>query len=435
MADLSPNIQALQPHGGIGGMDLPALMNLVQSSRALQTQSGIADAIRANPNDPSAAYNAAAQNPNVMMGPQDIAGFAHASAAITQSRMEQLRRTADMVAYHADDADLDHDKITGIVAAAVNGGVSPYQAHNFLNTLPPPTGDKATDRKNLQRALIGWQSTLTGGQPPEMSTVAGRGGEPVPVSPTEKALMQRGLQAAPGSNEVLTAPGTGRAMSTLPGGTAKTVDTAGTMAANLVEGGPRRAQTTAMLQTLDELGRATDISGPTADIEKRLKQLWQRAFGNENSPAAKDVASAEGLTKITNMITSQMATASHPTDAFLHNAYGANPQLDMSKLGRAGMTHYLQGINDAEARVASEWQDWITAHPGQEGRHLSWLSGKEPGSTMDIKQFDPRVFQYARMSPDERVEFRKQMTDAQRKTLNQHAEDYQKRGWVDFKPI
>ncbi len=436
MADLSPDLSVYHQQGGLGGMSLGDLMSLTRQSRELETQSAVSDAIRKSGGD----LNAASQ---MLMKPGSpgfvtpglVGEFAHGSGAVTGTKMEQLRRTADMVAYHADDADLNHDKVTSLVMGAVSGGVPADQAVNFLHSLPPPSGNKETDRKNLQKALVGWQSTLTGGQPPEMGTVAGRGGEPVPVSPTEKALMQRGLQAAPGSNDVLTAPGTGRAMSTLPGGTAKTVDTAGTMAANLVEGGPRRAQTTAMLQTLDELGRATDISGPTADIEKRLKQMWMRAFGNENSPVAKDVAGAEGYNKIANMITSQMATSNHATDAFLHNAYGANPQLDLSKLGRAGMTHYLQGVNDAEGRVAQEWGDWIATHQGQEGRHLSWLNGKEPDSTMNIKQFDPRVFQYARMSPEERVEFRKQMSKTQRDTLNQHAEDYQKRGWVNFNPI
>ncbi len=435
MADLSPDLSVYHQQGGLGGMSLNDLLGLEARSRGLDTQAGIADAIRANPNDPQAAFNAAVQKPRVFMGSQDISGFAHAGGAVTQTKMEQLRRAADMVAYHADDADLNHDKVTSLVMGAVQGGVPAEQAANFLHSLPPPTGNRETDRKNLQRALVGWQSTLSGGQPPEMGTVAGRGGEPVPVSPTEKALMQRGLQAAPGENDVLTAPGTGRAMSTLPGGTATDVKTSGDMAAALREGGPRRNQTSAMLQTLDELGKATDVSGPTADIEKRLKQVWQRAFGNENSPAAADVAHAEGYNKIANMITSQMATSNHATDAFLHNAYGANPQLDLSKLGRTGMTHYLQGTNDAETNVANEWENWITAHPGQQGRFLSWLNGKEPGSTMNISQYDPRVFQYAKMSPEERVEFRRQMTPAQRNTLNQHAEDYQKRGWVNFNPI
>jgi hypothetical protein len=433
--DLSPDTSIYQ-HEGLGGMTLPGLMSLVQSSRALQTQSAVSDAIRASGGDLNAASKML-MRPDApgFMTPELAGQLAHASGAVTGTKMEQLRRTADMVAYHADDADLNHDKVTNLVMNAVQGGVPADQAANFLSSLPPPSGNRQTDRKNLQRALVGWQSTLTGGQPPAMDTVAGRGGEPVPVSPTEKALMQRGLQAAPGTNDVLTAPGTGRAMSTVPSATATTIKTSGDMAADLLGGGPRRAQTTAMLQTLDELGKATEISAPTADIEKRLKQLWQRAFGNENSPAAKDLASAEGYNKIANMITSQMATSSHPSDAFLHNAYGANPQLDLSKLGRAGMTHYLQGTNDAEGRIASEWENWISANQGQEGRYLSWLNGKEPGSTVDIKQFDPRVFQYAKMSQDERVEFRKQMTDAQRKTLNQHAEDYQKRGWVNFNPI
>ncbi len=54
MPDLTPDTSIYQ-HEGLGGMSLPSLMSLVQSSRALQSQQAESDALRASGGDPEAA--------------------------------------------------------------------------------------------------------------------------------------------------------------------------------------------------------------------------------------------------------------------------------------------------------------------------------------------------------------------------------------------
>ncbi len=84
MADLSPNVNVLQPHGGVGGMDLPSLMGLVQSSRALQSQQAESDALRASGGDPEAAKRALMQ-PGA---PGFVSG--HTISSLTQAAQSQF---------------------------------------------------------------------------------------------------------------------------------------------------------------------------------------------------------------------------------------------------------------------------------------------------------------------------------------------------------
>ena len=49
---------------------------------------------------------------------------------------------------------------------------------------------------------------------------------------------------------------------------------------------------------------------------------------------------------------------------------------------------------------------------------------------MDIANYDPRVFQYERMTGDEKESYVKNMPANEKALFAKHLQDYRRRGWV-----
>ena len=90
------------------------------------------------------------------------------------------------------------------------------------------------------------------------------------------------------------------------------------------------------------------VTGPTSDFEKRANAVLQRLMpGATGTLTANQLAKSEEYGKISEQLAGQQAIAAHSTNAFLTNAYNTNPSLYLSKVGRQGITHMLQGNVDS----------------------------------------------------------------------------------------
>jgi hypothetical protein len=203
--------------------------------------------------------------------------------------------------------------------------------------------------------------------------------------------------------------------------------------------------TGAVLSNLNDISD-TALSSPTADTEIKLGQLWQRVFPGKDMPwsSPDEIAKSEEFRKFTEQIAGAQASSMHATDAYLRNAYGANPSLTLSKLGRKGLIHVLQGNNDIPPVIQNEWMDYknglVDGNVHDVGEYRDWLykfqQGVDPvtGRKDPAKRFDPRVFQYMRMTPDERAKFRAGMgKEGLRGGLFENKLSYAaQRGWIEL---
>lgn len=177
----------------------------------------------------------------------------------------------------------------------------------------------------------------------------------------------------------------------------------------------------ALLENLNDLSSEA-VSGPSADWEKRANALVQRLFpGSKLTLTPQQLASSEEYGKISEQLAGQQATAAHATNAFLTNAYATNPGLYLSKIGRQGITHMLQGNVDSIVAKANAWTE-ANKSPAE---FAAWNKDFN-------KDFNPRVFQYARMTPEERSKFRSTLPVNQQKKFFDQIQSYQAKGWIDL---
>lgn len=151
-----------------------------------------------------------------------------------------------------------------------------------------------------------------------------------------------------------------------------------------------------------------DTMGPVTGREATINGILQKLTGYGITMDKSQVAGAESFAKIANMIAAQQLGSLGPTDARQSLAMGANPHLDLSKLGNTQIIHMLQGNEDAINAKAQAWQKWIGS-PAQGGL------GNSPGTygtfSSDFNHnFDPRVFQQRYMGAKEIGDLRASMT-------------------------
>jgi len=179
----------------------------------------------------------------------------------------------------------------------------------------------------------------------------------------------------------------------------------------------------ALLENLNDLSNEA-VSGPSADWEKRANALMQRLVpGSKLTLTPEQLAKSEEYGKISEQLAGQQAVAAHSTNAFLTNAYNTNPSLYLSKIGRQGITHMLQGNVDSIVAKANE--------ATKAGVHMAPAEFPDWNRTFN-KDFNPRVFQYARMTSDERKAFRSTLPKSQQEKFFNQIKQYQTNGWIDM---
>src|ERR1035437_6899356 len=188
----------------------------------------------------------------------------------------------------------------------------------------------------------------------------------------------------------------------------------------------------ALLENLNSLGNEA-VSGPSSDFEKRANALAQRLFpGKGITLSTQQLANSEEYGKISEQLAGQQATAAHSTNAFLTNAYNTNPSLYLSKVGRQGITHMLQGNLDSVVAKNDAWNAYANGETdGQMHSPAEFTTWNRQFNA----NFNPRAFQYARMTPEERSNFRSTIPANQQQKFFNQIQDYQSKGWIDINPV
>lgn len=181
-------------------------------------------------------------------------------------------------------------------------------------------------------------------------------------------------------------------------------------------------QIAALDNMADDLKILGDKVGPGAGLEKVANALSQRMTGFGITMSKEQVAAAEGFDKLGRQIAMAQAGALHATDQTLQTTLGANPNLDLSYLGNNGIINLLKGNADAIALKRSKWIEWRKAGNGPE---TYWEFSEKFN-----RNFDPRVFQFARMQKLQREKFLSRMDNDDKDSFERKLYDAQKKDWI-----
>jgi hypothetical protein len=406
MPNLQPDTSIYANVGKQQGQMSPLdLMALITRMKEYQSQQNETQALTNVPQpegplgptpDYSAARRSLLQNPT--------GGFVHSSqlTGIEQLKQAQLasqQQTTDaIVKIITPLLDLPPNKIPKAFA-----GISPAIAALGVDPAMVATKFLGMDPEAVKRNLALYKQMQVGptGQEPMTTFTTTPGAPPTQIPSSAVALASRGV-----GNAAFPGVQTGQAVGT-PAAYEKS---AGEGQALFSQGLPI-ANNRAILASLDELSK-TAATSKTAIPEEVLSQVMER-LGLHGTLSREDLASTEKFAKFAAQAQAQMATTGfggigggHPTNDFLGNARTAMPNLELSRLGRSGIIHYMQGGLDAQAALPQAWGEWLADHPGQHFQFHTWLYAKKmsDGSNgFDMGHFDPRVFIYNRLSdePDE----------------------------------
>jgi hypothetical protein len=171
-----------------------------------------------------------------------------------------------------------------------------------------------------------------------------------------------------------------------------------------------------------ELEIAGGKFGPLAHSEKKANQISQRVLGFGVTMSPEEVAGIENFDKIGNQIALNQAGALGVTDQRVQTSMGANPNSNYSYLGNKGILPILKGNEDAIALKAREWKKYSKANGAASYNDFSDEFNKD---------FNPQVFQFARMTPEQRSKFVGSIPDKEQAVqLARDLDAYKKKGWV-----
>ncbi len=295
-----------------------------------------------------------------------------------------------------------------ILLRARQGGYHPDVVNNYLGTLDAPETQKDFPGflKN-ERA----QAAQTGGLLATQPVYPAGGGTMRNVPAASVPVTGAPAANPPGFEEVARGPAGAEGISNM---------------ASIANDAPNQK---ALLANLNDLSNEA-ITGPTSDWEKRANALAGRLFpGKGLTLTPTQLAKSEEYGKISEQLAGQQAVAAHSTNAFLTNAYNTNPSLYLSKIGRQGITHMLQGNVDSIVAKNNSWDAY--ANGEMDGQKHSPAEFANWNRTFN-SDFNPRVFQYARMTPEERSSFRSAMPVNQQKKFFQQVQSYQAKNWIDL---
>lgn len=198
--------------------------------------------------------------------------------------------------------------------------------------------------------------------------------------------------------------------------------------------GATSAQYHADLENLKQDSEVLDnLGGPTIDVERKLNALTTRLgnFGVTMTP--EQMKAADSFSKIANQISLNQASAMAGTDAGRDMTLHANPSMEATRYGRDGVIDMLQGNQDAVDTTRKLWfQAKKNGAPASSYHDFVNTLGGEPLNKSGAK-FDPRVFQFNRMSRDNQQKFLGQVGP---ENIGQFESNYKEaiaRGWV--KPL
>lgn len=430
MPDLMPDVSIYNkpPPNTVG--QLFDLVRTISAVKEYQSRSSMTQALEqaTNPNDPSQIdYTKAIPAFQAAPGfktPQDFTALSQAEQAQTQLRSwqmtEVLKRLTSIISKTDREGNLKAtpNDFYQIAPFLVRAGLPAKMVNDAAEAIAGGNGEAFRNNLGLMYNL----ATANGGIP-TVEAKTGRGGvATIPAGALSFPGTPGGVAPGPGAPGV---GGVGSVTRALPTGqeTAFEDATKASLALkNSQQGLPLQIANLSNLRDLSEEA----ATGPTANFEKRAGELWQRFFPGGSLPMdAKKLGNTEEYAKIAEQIAGQQASAGHATDAYLINAYGSNPNLELSKLGREGITNMLLGNVDAQRTQINEWHKALASGQYKDQDFYDWVNRFN-------KTFDPRVFQYARMAPEQQKSFRDMIrkTPGELSKLNQHYKDYTQNGWL-----
>lgn len=309
----------------------------------------------------------------------------------------------DAVGSVANDPTLDRDKVRNMAVSLARNLKIPGQfVNSWLDNLP-------ASKPALRNQLIQFRNLATGSANLSTPTPTGLDTEGAPITAPRDVY------------NIRTATAGGGMPSQLGPGEDLLRRSPAERAAALQATASTSPQYRADLQNLAAMSKTLDIGGPTVKYEKALGQIAQR-FGLPSTLTPDQLASAEEFDKLTNTIALNQGKALGGTDAARVLSVGATPSTSMSRYGREGVIGLLQGNQDFIDHAREQW--------------LAARSAGAPASQHDQfmqsfgKNYDVRVFQFARLNRDAQQKFINSLSPAEIPGFEQAYQNAEAHGWV-----
>jgi hypothetical protein len=298
----------------------------------------------------------------------------------------------------------------------------PQATEVWLDANNQPTTDPAKAVRKVPRDVPRGPAF---GMPPPGSIGGAPGGAVQPPPPPAGTQVRPPAASSPPTS----VPPSGGVVTGLPTGTEKATEATSAQSAALGTALTARADQVPtnkanyanMLSDLSKL----DTMGPGTEKEVAINAALQKLTGYGFSMNREQVAAGNSFAKLANIAVGQQLQSIGGTDARQALFMGANPHLDLSKLGNQQIIHMLQGNEDAIQAKSRAWQDW------QKG-------GKGPDTYAQFQDdfnhhFDPRVFQQRYMGPSEVTALRNSLKNEGNGATQKFLDDVQyarKQGWI-----
>ncbi len=328
-----------------------------------------------------------------------------------------------------------------------NGRAQYPIAQSGLNPYPQSVGPPLENQLGPGEAYSPTEGPNIAGQPTKITRqqffegATGRGlpgypstgyGQQQPQGYPQQAPPNASPSAAPPTGH---APGGGLYMGNSPGfdeGMKLKAVTSGKMSDELAEAVNSSPQRKAALENLNGLVEHFN-PGPGASDWNKIK-----AGINTNLPIPKGwelfdpkkIASQEEFNKqLNNLVQQQYKTLGGASDMRYKATMDSNPNGELSKRGIKQIIALARGNEDAISAHDDAWQRWQRSVNPQTGV-VNGPQSKQEFNHEFNKVFDPRVFQFQYLKPDEQKQMYKDMNKSDRATFRKNFDAAEANGWV-----
>jgi hypothetical protein len=405
VTSLYPAPPSAPPQPLVNSMNPLQVLGAVDAARRLQANQAIGQAYQGALN-PDGSIDQGKLSSALAGSPAAAYGLPEASSRMLEQQRGQFdldsRRHAfltDLVGAMADDPDLSQDKVRSYMVTAARNTKLPAAIFNgILERMPANRKDLRSWATDLRNQVIGSAGTST-------PTEGGVGPAGEPIVTTRGTFNYRGGAVGLGQGE--------KGLS----------ESAAGRAAELQATASSSPQMHADLENLRQDSAVMgNLGGPTQQVEKQLNQLSTRLAGFGITMSPDQLRASESFDKIASTIALRQGAALGGTDSARSMAVGSTPNSGMSRYGRDGVIDLLHGNQDA---IDTAREAWIDAR-----------SKGAPAGSFDLfmhrfgKTLDPRVFQFNRLSRDNKQKFLDQIPPQDVGRFEQNYQAAVARGWV-----
>ncbi len=431
MPDLMPDTSIYRQNQP---MDLGSLLGMAQRARELQTQSAISDATRDNPDDPVAATRAASQR-GAFVGPREQAEATHAAQVQADLQKTYAGNFSQAVsAMIGRPGKLSKEDAIGIALQGERTGLLPKgYSTQWVTKLPDNDKDVRTFIADMDNYARG-NANL-----PVVSTKAPSGETyDIPGAAVKHPGVGGGGVAGPVPGSYRTGLATGQEgnLATSAGTAAKLQDRAPMISA-------QRGLLSQMRSELD----AANTGGPALSAFRMHVNQTLSGLGLPGIDPEEKQTATQLFNKFSYQLQQQQANG-WTSEKNLASVFSANPSIALTKLGNSGVLAFLQGNNDTENLVLSQWNKWKAAHgggPELDNLHRDWLNDTLPtgygrgfnareGEAVGnggVRNFDPRVLQFQNLPDDEKTQFYNSLSDKEKQTFARNLNRYKKFNYLE----